>query len=94
MPRTEVCTQPECFLREDCVDCDYLSEMIVRALTGEPATVKTPVQRKDRCADCVRGVLQGGRPLPTVDDVERRRSAGKWSHRRQRRWRVREARRI
>ena len=94
MPRTEVCTQPECFLREECVDCDNLSELIVRTLTGEHTAVKAPIQQKDRCVGCVRGVLLGGRPLPTVDDVERRRSVGKWARRRSRRWRVREARRI
>jgi hypothetical protein len=94
MPQTEVCTQPECFLQEDCVDCDILSEMIVGVLTGETVAVKTPVQRKDRCAGCVQRILRGGRPFPTVNDIERERSAGEWARRRQRRYDMREDRRI
>ena len=94
MPQSELCTQPECTLREDCIDCENLSEMIVRALTGEPAALIPSIQRKDRCVGCVRGVLRGGKPLPTVEDVKRQRSAGKWARRRQRRWRIREARRV
>ncbi len=34
MVRLESCTQPECYLREDGVDCDDLAEIFVRVLSA------------------------------------------------------------
>ena len=94
MPPLEACTQPKCLLRERKVDCRSLAELIVRVLAGEDVTedVKSPIQPHERCAGCVERVMGGGKPLPTVEEVERLLEAGRWSNRRSRRRMRREAR--
>ena len=88
----ESCTQPECFLREDGVDSRSLAELIVRALAGEDVAMQSPIQPYERCVGCVQCVLQGGRPLPTIEEVERYLELGRWTYRRSQRRRRREAR--
>ena len=85
MPPFELCTQPECHLREEHVDRRSLTELIVRVLAGEEVRVKSPIEPTSRCVDCVRRILRGGKPLPTVADAERIVEAGRWSNRRLRR---------
>ena len=85
----EKCTQPECLLREEDVDCRSLAELIVRVISGEDVSEvmrgKTPVYPYERCVGCALRVMRGREPLPTVEEVERLLEAGKWSHRRWRR---------
>ena len=81
----EPCTQRECYLREEGVNCHALAEMIVRTIAGEDVAVKSPIQKYERCVGCVQRILQGGKPLPTVEEVERSLAAGRLAQRRERR---------
>lgn len=87
----ELCTQPGCFLQGDEVDRRSLAELIVRVLAGENVAPESPIQRYERCVGCAMRVLHGGRPLPTVEEVERSLELGKWTYRRSRRRARREA---
>lgn len=88
----ETCTQPKCFLREDGVDSRSLAELIVRVLAGEDVAMQSPIQPYERCVGCVQCVLRGGRPLPTIEQVERSFKVGIWTYRRSQRRMRREAR--
>ncbi len=89
MPSLEGCTQPECLLREEDVDCRSLAELVVRVLSGgdvsDVMAGKSPIHPHERCVDCVLRVMRGGKPLPSVEEVERLLETGRWSHRRWRR---------
>lgn len=89
MPSLETCTQPECLLREQDVDSRSLAELVVRVLAGEDVSElmagKPSIHPYARCVDCTLRVFRGGKPLPTVEEVERLLEAGHWSHRRSRR---------
>ena len=62
----EPCTQPECLLWEEGVDCGSLAELVVRGLSGEDVSNamagKSPIQRRKHCLDCVLRVMRGGKP--------------------------------
>ena len=55
----ESCTQPECHLREEHVDCHTLAELIVRVLAGEEVAVKSPIESHRHCIGCVGRSAQG-----------------------------------
>jgi hypothetical protein len=86
----ELCTQPECFLREKGVDSRSIAELVVRALAG--VAMKSFIQPNERCVGCTQRILQGGTPLPTVAEFERSREIGRWAYRRSRRRMRRESR--
>lgn len=94
MPPFESCAQPQCQLREEGVDSRSLAELIVNVLAGEKVTVEAPIRRCERCVVCVQQILEGGKPLPTVEDVERALVEGRRAYRRSRRGVRREAHRI
>jgi hypothetical protein len=62
----EPCTQPECLLLEEGVDCSSLAELVVRVISGEDVsnvmTGKSPIYPQERCLDCVLRVIRGGKP--------------------------------
>ncbi len=62
----EPCTQPECLLWEEGVDCGSLAELVVRVLSGEDVSNvmagKSPIQPHEHCLDCVQRVWEGGKP--------------------------------
>ena len=62
----EPCTQPECLLWEEGVDCGSLAELVVRVLSGEDVSNvmagKSPIQPHEHCLDCVLRVIRGGKP--------------------------------
>ncbi len=66
MPFIEACTQPECLLWEEGVDCRSLAELVVRVLSGEDVSNvmagKSPIHPHERCMDCALRVMQGGKP--------------------------------
>jgi hypothetical protein len=66
MPFLEACTQPECLLREEGVDCRSLAELVVRVLSGEDVSNvmagKSPIHPHERCMDCALRVMRGGKP--------------------------------
>ena len=66
MPFVEACSQPECLLWEEGVDCRSLAELVVRILSGEDVSNvmagKSPIHRYERCMDCVLRVMRGGEP--------------------------------
>ncbi len=66
MPFVEACSQPECLLWEEGVDCRSLAELAVRILSGEDVSNvmagKSPIHRYERCMDCVLRVMRGGEP--------------------------------
>ena len=66
MPSLETCTQPECLLREEDVDCRSLAELTVRVLSGEDISAvmagKSHIHPSERCVECVRRVMRGGKP--------------------------------
>ena len=66
MPFVEACSQPECLLLEEGVDCRSLAELVVRILSGEDVSNvmagKSPIHRYERCMDCVLRVMRGGEP--------------------------------
>lgn len=90
----ERCTQPECRLREKDVDSRFLANLVVQVLAGEDISdvmaEGTPIHPYRRCVECVLNVQRGGRPLPSVDEIEDLLEAGRWSHRRSRRGEARE----
>jgi hypothetical protein len=62
----EQCTQPECLLWEEGVDCGSLAELVVRGLSGEDVSNamagRLPIQPQKNCMDCVLRVMRGGEP--------------------------------
>ncbi len=92
----ESCTQPECLLREKDVDSRFLAKLIVRVLAGEELSDltagKSPIQPYERCVECVLKIQSGHGPLPSVQEIEDLLEAGRWSHRRERRWVTRDQR--
>ncbi len=66
MPFLEACTQPECLLWEEGVDCHSLAELVVRVLSGEDVSNvmagKSPIHPQERCMDCALRVMRGGKP--------------------------------
>jgi hypothetical protein len=62
----EQCTQPECLLWEEGVDCGSLAELVVRGLSGEDVSNamagRLPIQPHKTCMDCVLRVMRGGEP--------------------------------
>jgi hypothetical protein len=62
----EPCTQPECLLWEEDVDCRSLAELVVRVFSGEDVSNamagKSPIQLHEHCADCALRVIRGGKP--------------------------------
>ena len=66
MPFLEACTQPECLLWEEGVDCRSLAELVVRVLSGEDVSNvmagKSPIHPHERCMDCALRVMRGGKP--------------------------------
>jgi hypothetical protein len=62
----EQCTQPECLLWEEGVDCGSLAELVVRGLSGEDVSNamagRLPIQPHKNCMDCVLRVMRGGEP--------------------------------
>jgi hypothetical protein len=66
MPFLEACTQPECLLWEEGVDCRSLAELVVRVLSGRDVSNvmagKSPIQPHERCIDCALRVMRGGEP--------------------------------
>ncbi len=77
MPFLEACTQPECLLWEEGVDCRSLGQVVVRGLAGEHVSNvmagKSPIHPQERCMDCALRVMRGGKP-----GVEK--SASGWDH--------------
>jgi len=61
----------------------------VQVLAGEngsyPAAERSPIHPYERCVECVLQIQRGGRPLPSVEEIEDLLEAGRWSHRRFRR---------
>lgn len=90
--RERVCTQPFCALRRAQGREDLISEVVLRALSGEDATdlvsADQRIARRDVCRECVRRALNGQRILPTLAQQDQLRRAARWSHRRRRRYRV------
>ncbi len=66
MPFLEACTQPECLLWEEGVDCRSLAELVVRVLSREDVSNvmagKSPIHPHERCMDCALRVMRGGKP--------------------------------
>ena len=62
----EPCTQPECLLWEEGVDCSSLAELVVRVLSGEDVSNvmagESPIQPHEHCVACVLRVIRGGKP--------------------------------
>ncbi len=60
------CTQPECLLWKEGVDCGSLGELVVGVLSGEDVSNvmvgKSPIQPHEHCLDCVLRVIRGGKP--------------------------------
>ncbi len=61
----EPCTQPECLLWEEGVDCGSLAERVVRVLPGEDVSNvmagKSPIHPHEHCIDCALRVIRGGK---------------------------------
>jgi hypothetical protein len=66
MPFLEACTQPECLLWEQGVDCRSLGQLVVRVLSGEDVSNvmagKSPIHPHEHCMDCALRVMRGGKP--------------------------------
>lgn len=84
-PPFESCTQPDCHLRDESVDPRSLAELIVRTLSGEDVAITSTIHPYERCIECTQRVLRGGKPLPTVNEMERSSKAGRLAYRRSRR---------
>lgn len=89
MPSIEPCSQPDCPLREKNVDSRFLANLVVQVLAGEngsyPAAERSPIHPYERCVECVLQIQRGGRPPPSLQEIEDLLEAGRWSHRRFRR---------
>jgi hypothetical protein len=66
MPFLEACTQPECLLWDEGVDCSSLAKLVVRVLSGEDISNvmagKSPIHPSEHCVDCTLRVMRGGEP--------------------------------
>ncbi len=66
MPFIEACTQPECLLWEEGVDCRSLAELVVPVRAGEDVSNvmagKSPIHPRECCMDCALRVMRGGEP--------------------------------
>ncbi len=62
----EPCTQPECLLREEDVDCRSVAELVVRVLSGGDVSnaiaKESPIHPHEHCMDCALRVIRGGKP--------------------------------
>ncbi len=62
----EPCTQPECLLWEESVDCRSVAELVVRVLSGTDfsnvMTGESPIHPHEHCMDCALRVMRGGKP--------------------------------
>ena len=89
MSSLDICTQPDCLLREEDVDCRALAKLIVRVIAGEDVSQvmdgKSPIRAYPRCTECALRVMGGEKPLPGIEELERLLEAGQSSHRRRRR---------
>ncbi len=89
----EVCTQPQCMLRDRGFNSEFAANLIVRLLSGEEVWDLIPEDRLivglDRCRRCVRSVLRDGRPIATAEELEELVAAGQRFRRRLRRSRGR-----
>ncbi len=89
----EVCTQPQCMLRDESFDSEFAADLIVRLLSGEDVSEAVPAERRidpfDLCRRCVLSVARGGRPIVTAEELKELIVAGRRSHRRRRRSRRR-----
>ena len=87
----EVCTQPQCMLRDKGFDSEFSADLILRLLSGEDIAVAVPADRRivgiEHCRRCVLSVLRDGRPLATAEELKELVESGQRSHRRYRRWR-------
>jgi hypothetical protein len=66
MPFVEACSQPECLLWKEDVDCRYLAELVVCVLSGggvsNVMTGESPIHPHAHCVDCALRVMRGGEP--------------------------------
>lgn len=90
----EACTQPQCRLRDENLDPDFIADLIVRLMAGEDvdaANLISPEERityYDRCRQCLLDVVRAKGPLKTVEEL-RQFEEGRQANRRQRRARQR-----
>ena len=89
----EVCTQPQCMLREKGFDAEFAADLIRRLLSGEDVSEAVPAERRidpfDRCRRCVLSVVRGRRPIATAEELKELVVADRRWHRRRRRSRRR-----
>jgi len=85
----EVCTQPQCMLRDKEFDGEYAADLIIRLLAGEDVAQTVPEERHivgfERCRRCAQSVLRNGRTIATPEELRELISEGQRSHRRLRR---------
>lgn len=88
----EVCTQPQCMVRDEGFDPELAAGMLVQILSGEDVSEAIPEDRRivgfERCNRCALSVLEGGRPIATPEELKELVAAGRRSHRRFRRSRT------
>ncbi len=89
----EVCTQPQCMLRDKDFDSKFAADLILQLLSGEDIAAAVPADRRivefDRCRRCVLSVLRDGGPIATAEELKVLVESGQRSKRRLRRSRGR-----
>ena len=85
----EVCTQPQCMLRDKEFDSQFAADLVIRLLAGEDVTESIPDDRHiigfDRCRRCAQSVLKDKRTIATPEELGELVSEGQRSNRRLRR---------
>lgn len=87
----EACTQPQCLMRSEGMDPNFVADLIVRLMAGKDVDVARAVAPEqmitphERCIQCVRDVMREKGPLPTIEERRRMIEAGRRSWQRARR---------
>ena len=92
------CRQPWCPMRRSKFAAEDIAEVILRDIAGDSA--KSPFSEDRRitpgpyCRACIGNVIRGKNVFHTEAEWRQLDAAGRWHHRRDRRLRARESRRI
>ncbi len=88
----DVCTQPQCLLRNEEVNSEFLADLLVQLMSGQDVSALVASKRialRPPCRDCFLAVMHGRKPLLSVGQWKRLVHTGHWSYKRGRRRRTR-----
>lgn len=90
MTPQNLCTDPECLLRDTRLGSEFFADLVVRVLAGEAMPERLSegprLSRRPECVRCAQRVMRDLPPLPTVEERTEQVRQGRRYHRRWRRY--------